>query len=195
MCFMIFWKSCCRPSYCRECLLYWLRSRLGVQTSSLTVTKPMSSMGYFQLSMWRHIDTYHLSCSSKPSNYGSSHASGSKIQIQWLPAPIHNSRWMDKCEVCHWSIEAILILDTVDVRVAFSYIASHYTSAESHVQSYGWCDTRFDKDQDSLERRLDIHCEFSSTEAAQILRWSDCNDGYASYFCTYHRFFPEVAII
>ena len=51
-----------------------------------------------------------------------------KSKIQWLPAPFYNSRWMDHCEVCHGSIEAILILDPVDVEEAYSHIAScHYS--------------------------------------------------------------------
>jgi len=36
-------------------------------------------------------------------------------KIQWLPATFHNSKWMDHSEVCYESIEAISILDPVNV--------------------------------------------------------------------------------
>ena len=41
-----------------------------------------------------------------------------------LPAPFHNLRWMDNCEVCDGSIETISILDPVDVKEAYSHVAS-----------------------------------------------------------------------
>jgi len=41
-----------------------------------------------------------------------------KSNIHWLPASIHNSRWVDHCAVCDGSIEAIVILDPVDVEEA-----------------------------------------------------------------------------
>jgi len=46
-----------------------------------------------------------------------------------------------------------------------------------------------------MEGRLVLRCEVSSTEAVQIIRSSDSIDGHASHFCTYPRFFPEVAIV
>jgi len=66
-----------------------------------------------------------------------------KSTILWLPAPFHNSRWVDSCEVCHGSIEAILILDPVDVEEAYSYISSCDHSVQWHVQSYGWREVSF----------------------------------------------------
>jgi len=48
----------------------------------------------------------------------------SKPKIRWIPATIHNSGWMDNCPVCHGSIEAISILDPLDVIEAYSHIAS-----------------------------------------------------------------------
>jgi len=48
----------------------------------------------------------------------------SKSKIHWIPANVHNSRWMDNCEVCHRSIEAIPILDPVYIDEAYSHIAS-----------------------------------------------------------------------
>ena len=59
-------------------------------------------------------------------------------KIQWLPATLHNTDWMDHRQVCHGSVEAILILDPVDVKKAYGNSASHYHSLQWHVQSYGW---------------------------------------------------------
>jgi len=61
----------------------------------------------------------------------------SKPKIRWIPATIHNSGWMDDCQVCHCSIEAISILDPLDVDEAFSHIASSYHSVRWHVRSHG----------------------------------------------------------
>jgi len=77
---MIFWKSWNWPSYSRECLMYWLRRHLVVETSSLTVTKWKFASRYYQLWMWRHSGTQHWRRSSVPTDYGNSQASGSKIQ-------------------------------------------------------------------------------------------------------------------
>jgi len=89
----------------------------------------------------------------------------SKPQIQWIPATLHNSEWMDDCQVCHGSIEAISILDPLDVKEAYSHIASRYHSVQWNVQSHGWHDTSFGQDKDSMEGRLVLRCEVSSTEA------------------------------
>jgi len=119
----------------------------------------------------------------------------SKRKIQWIPAAIHNSGWMDDSQVCHGSIEAISVLDPLDVEEAYSHIASRYHSIQWHVRSPGWCDVSFGQEEDSMERRLVLWGEVSSTEAFQILRRSDSNDGHASYFRTYPRSFQEVAIV
>jgi len=66
-----------------------------------------------------------------------------KSKIHWLPATFHNSRWMNHCEICHWSIEAISILDPVDFEEAYSHIALRYHSVEWHIQSHGPRDTSF----------------------------------------------------
>jgi len=115
--------------------------------------------------------------------------------IQWILAAIHNSGWMDDCQVRHGSIEAISILDPLDVEQAYSHIASHYYSIQWHVQSYGWRDASFGQESDSMCGRLVLRGEVSSTEAFQILRRSDSNDGHSFYFITYPRFFQNVAII
>ena len=119
----------------------------------------------------------------------------SKPKIQRIPAAIHNSGWMDDFEVCHVSIDAILILDTLDVEEAYSHIASHYHSVQWHVRSHGWRDVSFGQEKDSMEGRLIFRCEVSSTQGFQILCRSHYNDGDASGFPTHPRSFPEVEIV
>jgi len=67
----------------------------------------------------------------------------SQSKMHQIPATVHNSRWMDDCEVCHWSIEAIQILDPLDVEEAYSHIASCHHSVQWHVWSHGWLDASF----------------------------------------------------
>jgi hypothetical protein len=55
---------------------------------------------------------------------------------------------MDDCQVCHGSIEAILILDPLDVEEAYSHIASCYYSVQWHVQSHGWHNASFGQEED-----------------------------------------------
>jgi hypothetical protein len=86
-------------------------------------------------------------------------------------------------------------MDPVDVEKAYSYIASRYNSIKRHVQSHGQCNATFGQEEDSVEGRLALCCEGSSTEADQILCWSDSIDGYASDFGTYPQSFPKVAIV
>jgi len=62
-----------------------------------------------------------------------------KFKIQWLPATLYNRRWMDYCEVYHRSIQAIPILDYVDVEEAYCHIASRHQGLQWHVQSFWWC--------------------------------------------------------
>jgi len=50
----------------------------------------------------------------------------SKSKIQWIPATSHNSGWMDDGQVYHGSIEAISILHPLDIKEAYSHIASRY---------------------------------------------------------------------
>jgi hypothetical protein len=54
----------------------------------------------------------------------------SKPTIHWIPATIHNSGWMDDCQVSHGSFEAISILDPLDVEEAYSPIAPRYHSVQ-----------------------------------------------------------------
>jgi len=66
-----------------------------------------------------------------------------KSKVHWILATVNNSRWMDNCEVRHGSIEAISILDPVDVEEAYSHIASRHHSVQWHVWSHGWHDASF----------------------------------------------------
>jgi hypothetical protein len=77
---MIFSKSWNWPSYSKECLLYWLRSHLVVETCSVTVKKRNSALPYFWFSMWRHVGTLHWSDSCGSTDYGNSPVSGFKTQ-------------------------------------------------------------------------------------------------------------------
>jgi len=118
----------------------------------------------------------------------------SEPKIGWISATIHNWGWMDDCQVCHGSIEAISILDPLDVEEAYSHIASCYYSVEWHVRSHGWRDASFGPEEDSMEGRLVLPCEVSSTEDLQILRRSDSHNGHASNFRAHPWSFQEVAI-
>jgi len=116
-------------------------------------------------------------------------------KIHWLLATFPNSKWVDHCEVCHGSNEAISILDPVDVKEAYSHIVSLCHSVQQHVRSHGWCDGSVRKAEYSMDARFVLRCEVSCTEAVQILRWSETNDGHAAHFCTYPRSFLELEIV
>jgi len=77
---------------------------------------------------------------------------------------------MDDCQVCHGSVEAISILDPLDVEEAYSHIASRHHSVQRHVRLHGRRDVGFGQEEDSMEGRLVLRCEVSSAEAFQILR-------------------------
>ena len=64
----------------------------------------------------------------------------SKATIHWIPATLHNSGQMDNCKVCHGSVEAIPILDTVDVQEAYRHIVSRHHGVQWHVRSHRWSD-------------------------------------------------------
>jgi len=66
-----------------------------------------------------------------------------KPNIQRLPATLHKSRGVVHCEVCYGSVEAIPILDTVDVEEVYSNIASCHDSVQWYDQSHGWRDASF----------------------------------------------------
>jgi len=119
----------------------------------------------------------------------------SEPKIHWISATIHNSGSMDACQLCHGSNEDISILDPLDVEEAYSHIASCYYCVHWHVRSHGRRDASFGQEEDSMEGRLVLRCEVSSTEALQLLRRSDSNDRHASDFRTHPWSFQEVAIV
>jgi len=67
----------------------------------------------------------------------------SKPTMPSISAIIHNSGWMDDCQVCHGSVGAISILDPLDVEEAYSHIASRHHSVQRHVRSHGRRDAGF----------------------------------------------------
>jgi len=94
----------------------------------------------------------------------------STLKIRSIPATLHNSGRMDNCQLCHGGIEAISILDQLDVKEAYTYVASRYHSVHCHVGSDGSRTVIFGQEKNSMLGRLVIQCEVSSMEAAQILR-------------------------
>jgi len=117
-----------------------------------------------------------------------------KSKIHWLPATFHNSRGLNHCEVCHGSVEAIPVLDPVDVEEAYSHIASAHHSIQQHDRSHGLRHASFCQAEDSMAGRLVLRCEVSLTEGVQKLRWIDSNNGHDSHSCTYPWSVPAVAI-
>jgi len=61
-----------------------------------------------------------------------------KSEIQWLPATLHNTWWIDHCQDHHGSFKAIPQLNPVDVGEPDGHIASRHPSLQWHVRSYGW---------------------------------------------------------
>jgi len=59
-------------------------------------------------------------------------------KIQWLPATLHNTGWMDIHQACDWDVEAIPIPHPVDVKKPYGNSASHYHCLQWHVWLYGW---------------------------------------------------------
>jgi len=116
-------------------------------------------------------------------------------KIRSISAISHNSGWMHDCQVCHGCVEAISILDHLDVEEAYSHIASWYHSVQRHVRSHGWCDAGFGQEDGSMEGILVLRCEVSSAEAFHILLWSDTNDGHAPDFRTNPWSVPEFEIV
>ena len=101
--FMIFWKSWKWPLYSREFWQYWLCLHLVAETSTLTFKNPKSALQYFRLWMWRQGATQHQSCSSAPTNYRNSNASGSKIENTVITAHLSQPKirgplWSMSCK-------------------------------------------------------------------------------------------------
>jgi len=92
--------------------------------------------------------TYHGCDNTVKSNTGGAWASlpitrihpqvAQQSKIQWLLASLHNTRWMDHCQVRHAHFKAIVRVDPVDAKKAYGYSASHYGCLQWHVRQYGW---------------------------------------------------------
>jgi len=67
----------------------------------------------------------------------------SKPEIHGITVIVYNSGWVDGCDVCHGSIEAIAILQPVDVQEAYSHIASPYQSLQWRVWTHRGRDSSF----------------------------------------------------
>jgi len=118
-----------------------------------------------------------------------------KSKIQLVPATRYNPGWMGDCQVWDGSFEASPILDPVDVEEVFSHIASGDHNLPWHVRSYGLRSESFHQEQDSVEGRLVLHHEVSSTEAVHLVCWCDSIDRYASHVSTHASSFQEVEIV
>jgi len=59
-------------------------------------------------------------------------------RLQWAPATLHKTGWMDHCYGRHGSFEAIPSLDPAVVEEVYSHIASCYQNVHWNVRSYGW---------------------------------------------------------
>jgi len=192
---MIFWKSSNWLSCSREWLRYWLRWHLVMEMSgwlsnSHSPHRGTSDYGYENpLRLYTGVAQVHLPVT------GIHMRVALKSIIHRSRATFHHSRWMDDCEVCHGSVEAIPIFDSVDVEEAYHHIASRYHSIQFHVQSHGWRDASLGQEKDSVEGRLVLHSEVSSTTAVQILCWCDSIHGHASHFWTYPWSFLEAPIV
>jgi len=115
-------------------------------------------------------------------------------KIRWILATIHNWGWMDDCQVYHGCIEAISILDPLDVEEAYSHIALCYYYVKWHVRSHEQHDVSFRHEEDSMKEKLVFRCEVSSPEALIIQRRRDSEEGHASDFRPHPGFFQASAI-
>ena len=59
-------------------------------------------------------------------------------KIQWFLVTLHNTGWLDHCQVQHGRFAGVPILDPVEVQEEYGHIASCYEYLQWHVQSYGW---------------------------------------------------------
>jgi len=143
MYFKIFWKSWNKPSYSRECLLYWLHWHLVLKRVHLlsTCEGPHRGTTYHGCEDTLEFDTGVAWASLPTRRIHPEVAPESKIQ--WIRATLQNTGWMDHCPVHHGRFEAIPMLDPVDVEEAYGHIASSYDGLQWHVHSYGWCYASF----------------------------------------------------
>jgi len=71
---------------------------------------------------------------------------------------------MDQCEACHGGFTAIPKRDPVDVEKTYLCSASCHHCLQWHVWSYGWHDTSFGQEEDTIEGRLIVCSEVYTAE-------------------------------
>jgi len=100
-----------------------------------------------------------------------------KSKILWLLATLNNTGWVEYRQVHHGSVEAILVLDGVDVEKTYgdSVLCCHIE--QRILRWYGWRYVSFGPAEDSMEGRLILRCEVCAPEAVQIVYWSYSYDG------------------
>jgi hypothetical protein len=76
---------------------------------------------------------------------------------------------MEYYQVSHGSVKAILVLNAIDVNVAYGYAASCYLSIQRYVRSSGWRYSSFGHEEGVMEGKLILRCEVCVPEAVQIL--------------------------
>jgi len=194
--FKIFWNTWNRHSYSRECLQYWVSWHLVIEMSSSTVKNPEYTLEYSLLLRWKYCRIWQWSCLSKATDYENSIPRvAQQSNIPQLPSSLHNTGWMEYCQVHNGRYKAILILDPVDGEKWYSYSASHHYCLQWLVLSHGWHYGSFGWEDDTMEGRLILCHEGCVLEALQTLCWSHSKYWSVSHFSTYPLSFPEVAII
>ena len=118
-----------------------------------------------------------------------------KSEIQWLPATLPNTGWKDHPQLHLGRIEAIPIVDPVEVKQAYGSSASLYYYLQWLRWSYQWRYESFGKREDSMVGRHILCRDVGMTEAVHIICWSDPNDWYAAQVSSYPWSCPAVAII
>jgi len=88
--------------------------------------------------------------------------------IVWLPATLHNTRWMDHCQGCHGTFPAIPVLDAVDVNEAYCHIPRHNQFLQWHVSTYWWGYVNFIRKEDLMAESCAPSHEVSATQAVEI---------------------------
>jgi len=116
-------------------------------------------------------------------------------EILWFPPTHHNTGWMDHRQVSYGSLEAIPILDPVDVEKSYGYSGSCHHCLQWHGWSYASRYASSSVAEESMEGWLTLRCEVCMTDAVKISCWSHSNQRYGSRFSPYLWFFPEVVII
>jgi len=119
----------------------------------------------------------------------------SKSKIQWIPAAVIIQ---DKWTIVKYVMEVLR-----PFRYWTLWMSKRHTVTLHHVITV--YNDMFDQMDDAMralaqkktQRKEDLFpcCEVSSTEAFQILRWSESNHWDASYSRTHPRSFPEVATV